>query len=89
MRLPFYSKGRHCYSHVNVYNISMIDGYITTIEASKEYGLSDAHYRLLLERGTIKGVKAGLDWLISVESLEAYMNNRPKRGRKPGWSKKH
>ena len=47
------------------------------------YGLTDSHFRRLLERGTIRGFKAGRDWLIDIESLAQYMANRPKPGRKP------
>ena len=61
----------------------MIEGFLTTNEASERFGLSAAHIRRLLEHGTIKGVKAGRDWLARVDSLQTYIQNRPRPGRKP------
>ncbi|MCH8229582.1 MAG: helix-turn-helix domain-containing protein, partial [Chloroflexi bacterium] len=46
-------------------------------------GMSQAHIRRLLATGTIKGVKVGRDWLVIQASLENYMANRPRPGRKP------
>ena len=65
------------------YNIYVIDGYLTTKQASSRCGLSQAHIRHLLETGTIEGVKAGHDWLLRVSSLNQYLQNRPKPGRRP------
>ena len=61
----------------------MLEGHLTTKQASEMYGLTDSHFRRLLEHGTIQGFKAGRDWLMDLESLEQYMANRPKPGRKP------
>ena len=61
----------------------MLEGHLTTKQASEKYGLTDSHFRRLLEHGTIRGFKAGRDWLIDIESLAQYMANRPKPGRKP------
>ena len=47
------------------------------------YGLTDSHFRRLLEHGTIQGFKVGRDWLMDKESLAHYMANRPKPGPKP------
>ncbi len=60
----------------------MIQGYLTTRQASEKSGLSAAHLRRLLEYETIKGVKAGRDWLVELKSLEEYLVNRPRPGRK-------
>ena len=60
----------------------MLEGHLTTIQASEKYGLTDSHFRRLLEHGTIEGFKAGRDWLIDIESLAHYMANRPKPGPK-------
>jgi len=60
----------------------MIQGYLTTRQASQKSGLSAAHLRRLLEYETIKGVKAGRDWLVELTSLEEYLANRPRPGRK-------
>ena len=65
-----------------VYNIGMIEGFLTTKQASAVSGISQAHIRRLLESKTVEGVKAGHDWLVRTDSLEHYMANRPKRGRK-------
>ena len=61
----------------------MLEEHLTTIQASEMYGLTDSHFRRLLEHGTIQGFKAGRDWLMNKESLAHYMANRPKPGRKP------
>ena len=61
----------------------MLEGHVTTLQASVMYGITDSHFRRLLERGTIRGFKAGRDWLIDIESLAQYMANRPKPCRKP------
>ncbi len=65
-----------------MYNIGMIEGFLTTKQASAVSGISQAHIRRLLESGTVRGVKAGHDWLVRTDSMEHYMANRPKRGRK-------
>ena len=70
-------------SRDKVYIVSMIDGYLTTKQASERCGLSAAHIRRLLEYSTIRGVKAGHDWLLETTSLEEYLANRPRPGRKP------
>jgi hypothetical protein len=61
----------------------MIEGFMTTRQASFQFPLSQAHIRRLLEAGTVQGVKAGHDWLVDIASLEHYMANRPKPGPKP------
>ncbi len=64
----------------SVYNVGMLEGFLTTRQASSKCGLSQAHIRLLLERGTVEGIKVGRDWLVKVNSLDHYMANRPKPG---------
>ena len=71
------------YYHLCVYNKVMLEGHFTTIQASEMYGLTDSHFRRLLEHGTIQGIKVGRDWLMDKESLAHYMANRPKPGPKP------
>ena len=61
----------------------MIQGYLTTRNASERFGLSAAHLRRLLEYEKIKGVKTGRDWLVEVTSLEEYLASGPRPGRKP------
>ena len=60
----------------------MIDGYLTSKQASVKSGISQAHIRRLMESGTLSGLKVGRDWLVETTSLEKYMGNRPKRGPK-------
>ena len=70
-------------SHEVVYNKIMLEGLLTVKQASERFGLSDAHIRRLLEHDTIKGTKMGFYWLVHIDSMEHYVANRPKRGRKP------
>jgi len=61
---------------------------ITTYEASKKYGLSTSHLRLLLSRKTIQGRQAPISstrniWLIEEPSLRAYASQERKPGPKP------
>ena len=58
--------------------------YISTKEASERYGIDQGYLAFLVTRGAIKGVKIARNWLLYLPSLEAYMQNRPKRGPKPG-----
>ena len=60
----------------------MIEGYLTTNQASEKSGISQAHIRLLMETRKLDGLKVGRDWLVETASLENYMGNRPKRGPK-------
>jgi hypothetical protein len=72
-----------CYICSRVYNRDMVQGYISTGEAARLSGMSQAHLRHLLAAGTIKGVKVARDWLVVQTSLVNYMANRPRPGRKP------
>ena len=56
----------------NAYNVFMINGYLTNKQASERYGLSATHIRRLLDYATIRGVKAGHDWLLETASLEVF-----------------
>ena len=58
----------------------MFAGYLTTKAASQRCGLSRDHVMRLLERGIIDGTKAGRDWFVTIEALDAYMANRQKPG---------
>ena len=66
-----------------VYNNIMLEGYGTTKQASERSGISQAHIRRLMERGTLAGLKMGRDWLVETSSLDSYMLKRPKPGPKP------
>jgi excisionase family DNA binding protein len=59
-----------------VYNILMEEvfkGLTSTKEASERTGLNRSHIRRLLELEKVKGVKAGRDWFVDVESLDQYV----------------
>ena len=60
----------------------MIEGYLTSKQASAKSGISQAHIRLLMETRKLVGLKVGRDWLVETASLEWYMANRPNRGPK-------
>ena len=60
----------------------MIEGYLTSKEASAKSEMSQGHIRRLMESEALAGLKVGRDWLIQTSSLESYMANRPKRGPK-------
>ncbi len=60
----------------------MIEGYLTSKQASAKSGISQAHIRLLMETRKLVGLKVGRDWLVETASLEYYMANRPKPGPK-------
>ena len=66
-----------------MYNVIMIEDFLTTNQAASRVKLTNHHIRRLLERGTIDGVKVGRDWLVSIQSIDFYMANRPKPGPKP------
>ena len=61
----------------------MLQGFLTTRQASRRSGISDAHLRRLLASGVLRGVRVGRDWLIEESSLEHYLAHRPRPGRKP------
>lgn len=57
-------------------------GYLTVREASSQTGLSKNQITYLLRQGILKGRKVERDWLIEEKSVESYIANRPKPGRK-------
>jgi excisionase family DNA binding protein len=57
-------------------------GYLTVRQAASQYGLSRNQVTYLLRQGILKGRKVERDWLIEEKSLESYIANRPKPGRK-------
>jgi len=61
----------------------VLKGYLTVPEASARSGISRAQLTLLLRRRTLEGIPLPREWLISEQSLNRYMANRPKRGPKP------
>lgn len=57
--------------------------YITSAEAAALLAVTDNHIRLLLKRGTLRGVKKGHDWWVEQPSVEEYASTPRKRGPKP------
>jgi hypothetical protein len=55
--------------------------FLTTAEAASFTGYTADHIGLLRRRGALAGEKRGRDWFITRESLEAYVNSKPKAGR--------
>ena len=56
---------------------------ITIAEASRKYGLSDAHLRRLMGQGKIRGRHSGGTWLLDLDSLLRYLKTPRHPGRKP------
>ncbi len=61
-----------------------ISEYLSTQEASAQFGLSDGQLRRLLISGRVEGLKKGRDWLVAASSVKQYMANRPRPGLKLG-----
>lgn len=62
----------------------MSSDWLTTGQASEQYGYSVVHLQDLAQAGTIKAQKIGRDWLISKKSLERHIAEMAKRGEKTG-----
>jgi excisionase family DNA binding protein len=53
----------------------VLDGYMS-IDAAVEYsGYNAQYFRRLMRKGAIEGVKLGQVWLVSIESLDAYLES--------------
>ena len=63
--------------------MAMPKGYWTIADASRSSGISRAQLSRLLRQGVIKGEKVGPVWLVNIRSLSAYLQDRPRPGRKP------
>jgi excisionase family DNA binding protein len=51
----------------------MLGGYMS-VDAAVEYsGYNAQYFRRLMRKGAIQGVKVGQIWLVSIESLDAYL----------------
>lgn len=59
------------------------DDLISLRQASKEYGLSPNHLRLLVSKGTIWGKKIDTFWVTTNEAVEDYISQVHKTGPKP------
>jgi excisionase family DNA binding protein len=66
------------------YAMAEISEYISTQTAADRAGLTRAHIRRLLERGTLQGQRFGRDWMVYAPALAAYAANRPRPGLKLG-----
>ncbi len=58
--------------------------YISTKEASKEFGLSAEHIARLAQKGIVEARKIQRDWLVYVPSLKEYIASNPRPGLKVG-----
>jgi hypothetical protein len=64
-----------------------ITAFISTAEASERYKLPQEYLAYLARKRVIVGQKIARNWLVVPSSIEAYLANRPKPGRKPTHSK--
>jgi hypothetical protein len=64
------------------YNPSIHD-LISLRQASKKYGLSPNHLRLLVGKGTIWGKKIDTLWVTTNIAIEEYISQEHKTGPKP------
>lgn len=55
---------------------------LTTVEAGRLAGYTNDHIGLLIRKGHITAEKAGRDWFVEAASLLAYVEKKPRRGRK-------
>lgn len=58
--------------------------YISTKDASSQFGLSREHISRLARQGVIKARKVERDWLVYLPSLKAYLASNPHPGLKVG-----
>ena len=61
-----------------------MDDWITTEEAADIAGYHPNHVRRLMRRGVIRGKKFNTAWMISKESLLAYLEKAKQSGEKRG-----
>ena len=66
--------------HSRMYNEIMLQGYLTTKQASEKSGIFRDHIRRLMETGKLEGMRVVRDWLVQSSSLDFYTLNRPKPG---------
>jgi excisionase family DNA binding protein len=64
--------------------VKKLDEEVTTPEAARYLGVTPPHIRLLLYNKVLRGEKRGRDLWITMESLEAYQQNRRPAGRPEG-----
>ncbi len=50
-------------------------------DAAKQYNVPVATLRTAIQRGYINGQKIGNQWIVTRQVVEAYLTNRPARGR--------
>lgn len=58
-------------------------------EAAGRYKVPVATLRTAIQRGYITGQKIGNQWVVTPESIAAYIANRPRRGRPSKDSSRH
>jgi excisionase family DNA binding protein len=60
-----------------------MEGYLTTAEAAARLGVTPTRIRQLCLEGRLPCTKAGRDWVIRVEDLEAFQKLPPGRTGRP------
>ena len=50
-------------------------------EAAERYNIPIPTLRVSVQKGTLEGRKIGNQWVVSPQSIESFLANRPKRGR--------
>jgi len=68
-------------THPESFVSQALANYVTTAQAAALLGVGDNQVRNLLSRGKLEGAKLGHEWIISVASVKAYLQNKSNRGR--------
>lgn len=56
---------------------------ISTTEAAHRYQVTRRYVSFLAQKGAIKAIKIGRDWIVDASSLRTYLISPQKRGPKP------
>lgn len=56
---------------------------LSTKEAADKLGITEVRVRALLEKNLLDGTKVGRTWVVSEESVEARIRQKPRAGRPP------
>ncbi|HIW76129.1 MULTISPECIES: helix-turn-helix domain-containing protein [Gordonibacter] len=56
---------------------------LSTKEAADRLGITEVRVRALLEKNLLEGTKVGRTWVVSEESVEARIRQKPRAGRPP------
>jgi len=58
--------------------------YVSSTEAARLLEYDTSHVRRLCSEGKLDAVKIGRNWLVKRSSIQAYKENKPKPGPRPG-----